>query len=100
MGLSADTDFKQEIKNLFSFSSEFTHIGYVSTFFTSSNTSEVIFGDSISPYLPSTENFSELKYRDISTQTGLNIGNVGYRLHHILKELADKLRKLGFDEKS
>ena len=44
--------------------------------------------------------FSELKYRDISTQTGLNIGNVGYRLHHILKELADKLRKLGFDEKS
>ena len=44
--------------------------------------------------------FSDLKYRDISSQTGLNIGNVGYRLHHILKELADKLRKLGFDEKS
>ncbi len=44
--------------------------------------------------------FSDLKYRDISTETGLNIGNVGYRLHHILKELADKLRKLGFDEES
>ena len=44
--------------------------------------------------------FNDLKYRDISTQTGLTIGNVGYRLHHILKELADKLRKLGFDEKS
>lgn len=44
--------------------------------------------------------FSDLKYRDISTQTGVKIGNVGYRLHHILKELADKLRKLGFDEKS
>lgn len=44
--------------------------------------------------------FTDLKYRDISTQTGLTIGNVGYRLHHILKELADKLRKLGFDEKS
>lgn len=44
--------------------------------------------------------FSDLKYRDISSQTGLNIGNVGYRLHHILKELADKLRRLGFDEKS
>ncbi|MBL8855090.1 MAG: sigma-70 family RNA polymerase sigma factor [Planctomycetaceae bacterium] len=42
----------------------------------------------------------DLKYRDISTQTGLNIGNVGYRLHHILKELAAKLRKLGFDDKS
>lgn len=41
-----------------------------------------------------------LKYRDISTQTGLNIGNVGYRLHHILKELAAKLRKLGFDDKT
>lgn len=69
LGLSADTDFKQEIKNLFSFSSEFTHIGYVSTFFTSSNTSEVIFGDSISPYLPSTENFSELKYEILETAT-------------------------------
>ncbi len=44
--------------------------------------------------------FTDLKYRDISIQTGLTIGNVGYRLHHILKELADKLRKLGFDEKS
>lgn len=44
--------------------------------------------------------FTNLRYRDISTQTGLTIGNVGYRLHHILKELADKLRKLGFDETS
>ena len=44
--------------------------------------------------------FKDLKYRDISTETGLSIGNVGYRLHHILKELADKVRKLGFDEKS
>lgn len=44
--------------------------------------------------------FSDLKYRDISAETGLNVGNVGYRLHHILKELADKLRRLGFDEKS
>lgn len=44
--------------------------------------------------------FNDLKYRDISTETGLTIGNVGYRLHHILKELADKLRKLGFDETS
>ena len=44
--------------------------------------------------------FNDLKYRDISSETGLNIGNVGYRLHHILKKLADKLRILGFDEKS
>jgi len=42
--------------------------------------------------------FEDLKYRDISDQTGLSISNVGYRLHHILKELADKLRPLGFDK--
>ncbi len=41
--------------------------------------------------------FENLKYRDISAQTGLSISNVGYRLHHILKELADKLRPLGID---
>ncbi|WP_442507469.1 RNA polymerase sigma factor [Novipirellula sp. SH528] len=44
--------------------------------------------------------FKDLKYRDISAQTGLSIGNVGYRLHHILKELAGKLRPLGIDENS
>jgi hypothetical protein len=69
LNLSAETDFQDEIKNLFSFSSEFTHIGYVSTFFTSSNSKEVIFADSISPYLPSTENFSELKYEILETAT-------------------------------
>lgn len=69
LNLTEDTYFKEEIKNLFSFSSEFTHIGYVSTFFTSSNTTEVIFGDDISPYLPSTENFSELKYEILETLT-------------------------------
>ncbi|MDP1764294.1 MAG: hypothetical protein Q8L07_10445 [Sediminibacterium sp.] len=69
LNLNTETDFKEEIKNLFKFSSEFTHIGYVSTFFTSSNASEVIFIDSISPYLPSTENFSELKYEILETAT-------------------------------
>lgn len=69
LGLAAETDFKDEIKNLFSFSSEFTHIGYVSTFFTTSNDSEVIFVDDVSPYLPSTENFSELKYEILETAT-------------------------------
>jgi RNA polymerase sigma-70 factor (ECF subfamily) len=42
--------------------------------------------------------FEGLKYRDISNQTGLSVSNVGYRLHHILKELAGKLRPLGIDE--
>ena len=41
--------------------------------------------------------FEDLKYRDISAKTGLSISNVGYRLHHILKELAGKLRPLGID---
>ncbi len=44
--------------------------------------------------------FEDLKYRDISEQTGLTISNVGYRLHHILKRLASKLRPLGADEDS
>ncbi len=42
--------------------------------------------------------FEDLRYRDISDQTGLSVSNVGYRLHHILKELAGKLRPLGIDE--
>ena len=41
--------------------------------------------------------FEDLRYREISERTGLSIGNVGYRLHHILKQLAEKLRQLGID---
>ncbi|MEY6432374.1 hypothetical protein ABC977_08145 [Thioalkalicoccus limnaeus] len=55
-------DLAGTLKDLFKFSSEFTHIGYVSTFFTSGLESEVILGDVQGPYFPSTENFSELKY--------------------------------------
>lgn len=58
-----DDKFKNEIKNLFKFSSEFTHIGYISTFFSSQSGPEIIFGGEESPYFPSTENFSELKYQ-------------------------------------
>jgi len=61
--LSEDNEFKEEIKSLFKFSSEFTHIGYISTFFTSQTGSQPIFGSGQGPYLPSTENFSELKYQ-------------------------------------
>lgn len=43
--------------------------------------------------------FEDLKYRDISAKTGLSVSNVGYRLHHILKELAGKLRLRGIDGK-
>jgi RNA polymerase sigma factor (sigma-70 family) len=41
--------------------------------------------------------FQDLKYREISERTGLSIGNVGYRLHHVLKQLAEKLQQLGIE---
>lgn len=59
--------FRDEVKNLFKFSSEFTHIGYISTFFTSKSGSQPVFGSDKGPYLPSTENFSELKYQIIES---------------------------------
>lgn len=41
--------------------------------------------------------YENLGYREISQQTGLSVGNVGYRLHHLLKGLAAEMRSLGFD---
>lgn len=38
-----------------------------------------------------------LKYDQISQRTGLTVGNVGYKLHHALKNLADSLRRLGIE---
>jgi len=38
-----------------------------------------------------------LKYDEISRRTGLSVGNVGYRLHHLLKRLADNLRRAGIE---
>lgn len=38
-----------------------------------------------------------LKYREISQRTGMSIGNVGYKLHHLLKGLADALRRSGIE---
>ncbi|EAK7766573.1 TPA: hypothetical protein SEN68_001600 [Campylobacter jejuni] len=67
LNLTNDNNLKEEIKKLFSFSSEFTHIGYISTFFTSSNALDVVFGDDFGPYLLSTENFNELKYEILVT---------------------------------
>lgn len=67
LGAPTDQELPDDLKNLFKFSSEFTHIGYISTFFTSAAGSEVIFGDEDGPYLPSTENFSELKYEVLET---------------------------------
>jgi RNA polymerase sigma-70 factor (ECF subfamily) len=39
----------------------------------------------------------QLSYEDISKQTGLSVSNVGYKLHHLLKGLADSLRRLGVE---
>ena len=39
----------------------------------------------------------DLKYQEISRRTGMSVGNVGYRLHHALKGLADALRRAGIE---
>ena len=44
--------------------------------------------------------FHDKKYIEISEATGLSVSNVGYRLHHILKELGSKLEPLGIDGNS
>lgn len=57
------TSLTEDLKNIFKFSSEFTHIGYTSTLFTNSNAADVVFSDENGvPYLLSMENFSEIKY--------------------------------------
>ncbi len=38
-----------------------------------------------------------LKYGEISQRTGLGVGNVGYKLHHLLRGLADALRHAGIE---
>lgn len=38
-----------------------------------------------------------LKYQEIGRRTGLNAGNVGYKLHHLLKGLAGALRHAGVE---
>ncbi len=38
-----------------------------------------------------------LKYEQIGERTGLSVGNVGYKLHHVLKGLADAMRRMGVD---
>lgn len=39
----------------------------------------------------------DLKYHEIAGRTGLNAGNVGYKLHHLLKQLADALKGAGIE---
>ena len=44
--------------------------------------------------------FEDLMYRDISQRTGLTISNVGYRLHQVLKKLAESLLPKEVEEES
>jgi len=67
LGTPPDPTLPDALKNLFKFSSEFTHIGYVSTFFTATAEKEVVFVDDTGPYLPSTENHCELQYEILVT---------------------------------
>lgn len=60
-------ELKNQLNNLYKFSSDFTHIGFVSTFYVSASDTDVIFGDENGPYLSSTENYNELKYEIIRT---------------------------------
>ena len=37
----------------------------------------------------------KLSYREISEKTGLTEGNVGYKLHHLIQDLASELKAEG-----
>ncbi len=41
--------------------------------------------------------FEGLDYKEIAQRSEMSVGNVGYRLHHVLKSLADGLRKVGVE---
>jgi len=40
-----------------------------------------------------------LSYEEISKRSGLTVSNVGYKLHHLLKGLADAMRRMGVESK-
>lgn len=42
--------------------------------------------------------FQDLKYQDIADKLEMSVGNVGYRLHHLLKDLGERLRKSGVSQ--
>ena len=47
--------------------------------------------------LVSLKYLDDLKYQEISKRTGLSVGNVGFRLHHILRRLLDGLQRAGIE---
>ena len=93
----SDSKLNDDLKNMFKFSSEFAHVGYVSTMFSSTYDSECIFGDEISPYLPSAENFSELKYRLLETAVKLYskvyLPSLKYALDKLMSSLSSNINR-------
>tara|TARA_B100000900_G_C20542710_1_gene701208 strand:+ start:496 stop:816 length:321 start_codon:yes stop_codon:yes gene_type:complete len=39
--------------------------------------------------------FQDLKYQEIAEKLEMSVGNVDYRLHHLRKDLGERLRKSG-----
>lgn len=87
-----ETILLENLKNLFKFSSEFTHIGYISTFYSSNNYSDIVFGSDIGPYLSSTENFNELKYEIIETM-------IRFLIKVYLVSISDAIKHIFCDSK-
>src|SRR4030042_35872 len=96
LGINED-ELKNDLNNIFKFSSEFTHVGYVSTMFSDTYDLECIFGDDIGPYLPSTENFSELKYRILETTillySKIYLPSLQYALSKVTGSFSDTINK-------
>jgi hypothetical protein len=94
----SDGKLNNDLKNMFKFSSEFAHVGYISTMFSSTYDLECIFRDEISPYLPSTENFSELKYRLLETAVKLHskvyLPSLKYALDKLISPSSNINRKI------
>lgn len=42
--------------------------------------------------------FQGMKYQEIAEKLEMSVGNVGYRLHHLLKDLGERLRKAGISQ--
>lgn len=88
----------ENAKALFRFSSEVTHVGYISTLITSSDKGGIYLGGPDDCFLPSTENYAELQFRVVKICTEI-VGDIYLRaLSHALSRLAkgpgvDELQK-------
>ena len=103
--------FESRVTRLYKFASEFTHVGFVSTYF-STTASDVISGDAFGrPYLLSAENFSEIRFEVLNLGLEVlckiflssvlhaigemvaapSVGRYGEELHRLTQHLEAKL---------